>query len=60
MSNRPDAADAAATIPIVQTLGMDQVRLLVEMLSELNDDEAAQMFLSKLDAQCEEEAKPAV
>jgi hypothetical protein len=59
MSQRPDAADAAATIPIVQTLGMDQVRMLVKMLAELDEDEAAQKFLAQLDQQWGDEAKPA-
>jgi hypothetical protein len=60
MSTRPDAPDPAATIPIVQTLGMDQVRLLVQMLAELDDDEAAQQILAQLGECDATDAKSAV
>jgi hypothetical protein len=53
MCNRPENQDPAAAIPIVETLGMDQVRLIVEMLAELDNDEAAQRVLKQLGERCD-------
>ena len=58
MSNRPESQDPAGTIPIVETLGMDQVRLIVEMLAELDNDEAAQRVLKQLSDRCDADAEP--